>query len=81
MKKLELTKEELEKITLDLKLDKIKYKNIKTEADIDDAVKNYLKKIYNEDNIITKKTGIKEIDKNIPSYNGGGGGQMENQML
>lgn len=81
MKKLEFTKEELGKITHDLNLDIIEYKNIKTEADIDDAVKNYLKKLYNEDNIITKKTGITEIDKNIPSYNGGGANGEPDVMI
>lgn len=70
-KKIEIRKEYLEKILNDKII--VEYTKAEQERnleeDVDDKVKNSLKNVFG-DKIIGKKTGMVEIDKNIPPYHG-----------
>lgn len=81
-KKIEMRKEYLQKILSDNLA--IKYtqedRNRNLEEDVDDIVKNNLKTIFGS-KIIGKKTGIQDIDKNIPPYHGDDGNGHPDVML
>lgn len=81
-KKIEIRKEYLEEILNDKMI--IEYtlqdKERNLEEDIDDKVKNILRPIFGE-KIVSKKTGIHDIDKKIPPYYGEEGNGHPDVML
>lgn len=81
-KKIEMRKEYLQKILSDKLI--VTYtqedRNRNLEEDVDDIVKNNLKTIFGS-KIIGKKTGIQNIDKNIPPYHGDDGNGHPDVML
>lgn len=70
-KKIEIKKEYLKKVLNDkitiIYTEEERKRNL--EEDIDDKVKETLKKVFGT-NIIAKKTGVPEIDREIPAYHG-----------
>lgn len=80
-KEIELLKEEKDLLMQDLNIGNPEYVNMDSEADVDDGVKELLKKYYNPKNIKTKKTGIKDIDSKIPSYHGDSGRGQPDIMI
>ena len=81
-KKIEIKKEYLEKVLNDkitiIYTEEERKRNL--EEDIDDKVKDALKKVFGT-NIIAKKTGIQEIDREIPAYHGDEGNGHPDVMV
>ena len=81
-KKIEIRKEYLKEILNDKILvnytDEDKKRNL--EEDVDDKIKNVLKECFGN-KIIAKKTGVSEIDNNIPAYHGDDGNGHPDVML
>lgn len=82
-KRIEIIKNSLEDILKD-KLDITYTKEIQSrnlEEDVDDIIKNGLKKVFNAEYVVGKKTGKKKIDNKIPAYHGDVGNGHPDVML